>query len=198
MADQEERKLNPEESLRLIRETIDLAKNRVRENGFQFLLWGWLVVIASLTNYWLVTLGFAYGKANLVWMVMPVIGVPASLIYERFKGSRYRDNNIVSKWYGLVWLGFAVALGLSLVLAVRMNVSPIPLILILAGFSTYLSGILLRFNALIAGGIVLWIGAAACIYLPWEIHVLVQAGAIVLGYLVPGYLMNAQVRKAHA
>ena len=72
------------------------------------------------------------------------------------------------------------------------------LILILAGFSTYLSGILLRFNALVAGGIVLWIGAAACIYLPWEIHVLVQAGAIVLGYLVPGYLMNAQVRKAHA
>lgn len=198
MKEQDEKNLNPEESLRLIRETIDLAKNSVRDNGFHFLLWGWLVVLASLVNYYLMTKGYPYDKANLAWIVMPLIGMPVALFYEWKKEKRQPGNNIISKWYGLVWLGFAFALILSIILAVRSQISPIPLILIQAGFATFLSGILLRFNALITGGALLWVGAAACIFLPWETHTLVQAGAVALGYIVPGYLLNAKVRRSHA
>ncbi len=197
MKDQEEKSLNPEESLRLIRETIDLAKNKVRDNGFHFLLWGWLVVLASLVNYYLMVKGYDYQKANMAWIVMPFIGVPVALIYEWRKDRRRHGANIVGQWYGLVWLGFAFALILSIMLAVRSQISPIPLILIQAGFATFLSGILLRFNPLVAGGAVLWAGAALCIFLPFEMHTLVQAGATGLGYIVPGYMLNAKVRKSH-
>ncbi len=40
----------------------------------------------------------------------------------------------------------------------------------------------------------MWAGAIACNWLAPEMHLLVQAVATVLGYLIPGYLLNAKVR----
>lgn len=192
----EEKILNPEQSLRIIRETIDVAKKGVQENGFHFLLWGWLVVLACLAEYYLRQSNRDI-EPSMVWMIMPVIGVPAAFIYEWRKDKKRSGQNIVREWYGMVWLGFGISLILAIVLTVRAQVSPIPVILILAAFATFMSGILLRFKALVFGGIVLWAGAAICIALPAGQHALVQAGATVLGYLVPGYMLSHKARSRH-
>lgn len=189
----EEKILNPQESLRIIRETIDVAKKGVRENGFHFLLWGWLVVFASLGEYYLRQTGGA--SPYLVWAIMPLIGVPAALIYEWRRDRKHHERNLVREWYGLVWVGFAVSLTLSLVLAIRNQVSPVPLVMTLAAFATFMSGLLMRFTPLILGAVVLWAGAAVCLALPMNAHVLVQAAGIALGYLVPGYLLNQKARQ---
>lgn len=192
----EEKILNPEESLRIIRETIDVAKKGVQENGFHFLLWGWLVVLASLGEYYLrQTRGGT--DPYLVWAIMPLIGVPAALIYEWRRDKKHHERNLVREWYGLVWAGFAVSLVLSLVLAIRNQVSPVPLVMTLAAFATFVSGLLMRFRPLVFGATVLWLGAAVCLALPMGVHVLVQAGGIVLGYLVPGYMLNYKARQNH-
>lgn len=70
-----------QESLRVIRETIDLAKHSFRDNGFYFLLWGWLVVIASATHYYLAEIQHA-PRPELAWMIMVVVGVPVAFFYE--------------------------------------------------------------------------------------------------------------------
>ena len=70
--------------------------------------------------------------------------------------------------------------------------------LIVAGFATFMSGILIRFRPLVFGGIVLWVGAALCLAVAVREHSLVEAGAIALGYLVPGYMLNQKTRKNHA
>lgn len=60
----------------------------------------------------------------------------------------------------------------------------------MAGGSTYLSGITIKFRPLVYGGIVLWISAIISFMLPGDLQLLISAGGIFLGYLVPGYILK--------
>lgn len=191
-----EKNLSPQESLRVIRETIDLAKHSFHENGFHFLLWGWLVVIASVAHYYLAEIQHAE-RPDMAWMIMVVVGVPVAFFYEWRRSKREKSENIVHNWYGLIWLGFGVSMVITIPMAVRNGLSPIPFILVLIGFATFMSGVLLRFTPLLIGAAVMWAGALWCIFLTPSQHLLIQAGCAVLGYLVPGYLLNAQSRSRH-
>ncbi|MCB9315142.1 MAG: hypothetical protein H6574_14320 [Lewinellaceae bacterium] len=193
----DEKILNPQESLRVIRETIDLAKNSIRENGFHFLLWGWLVVLACIADYYLDVV-VQYPNHFLAWIAMAVIGLPTALIYEWRREKKDPSTfNTIRGWYGRVWLAFGISLFLVLVLTVRAQVSPVPYILVLVGFATFISGSLLRFAPLIFGAVVMWVAAIICMMLGYQEHLLVQALATVAGYLVPGYIMSAKARNKH-
>jgi hypothetical protein len=192
-----EKTLNPQESLRVIRETIDLAKRSFHDNGFHFLLWGWLVVLASMIHWYLQTKQL-HPNPEIAWMVMVVIGVPAALIREWLRSKKEKTSNLFHQWYGLIWLGFGISLVISIPFTVRSGLSPVALILILSGFATFMSGVILRFRPLIFGAITIWAGAVGCLFLAPEQHLLVQAACAVLGYLLPGYLLNQQMRHANA
>lgn len=193
--DNEEKVLNPQESLRVIRETIDLAKSSLRENGFHFLLWGWLVVLTCAVHYYLVAVAGVDGKtASMSWLGMTFVGAPVALIYEWRREKKQRAPNLVRDWYGRVWLGFGVSLFLAIFLAVMNGLSPIPFILVLVAFATFVSGTLLRFRPLIFGAAAVWACALACTFLTPSEQLLAEAVAVVLGYLIPGYLLNARSR----
>ncbi len=193
----EEKVLNPQESLRVIRETIDLAKSHLSENGFHFLLWGWLVTATCLVDYYLAVIA-RYPGHPLAWISMALIGVPASLMYEwRREKKEPLTANPVREWYGRVWLAFGISLILVTVLSVPAHLSPVPFILVLVGFATFVSGSLLRFRPLLWGSAAAWVGAVVCLYLAPNEHLLVQAAAIVAGYLVPGYWLNIRARSRH-
>ena len=56
-----ESKLTPEQSLLVIHQTIEKAKREVQENGFHLLLWGTLVVIAGLVDFYM---SYTQGPGN--------------------------------------------------------------------------------------------------------------------------------------
>lgn len=47
---------SPKDSLQLIDSMINQAKNRFTENGFLYLLWGWLILICSVGHFVLLKL----------------------------------------------------------------------------------------------------------------------------------------------
>ncbi|MEZ4918689.1 MAG: hypothetical protein R2792_06235 [Saprospiraceae bacterium] len=188
-----EEAFNPEQSLRVIRETIDLAKGSVRESGFHFLLWGWLVVLAGLIEYFgLPALG---RSVHWVWGIMPLIGAPTSIVYEWRRNKLRGPRNIIRDWYGQVWMAFGISLAIVIALSIHFRVGPIPYILLLAGTATFISGTLLRFLPLKLGSMAFWLGALICIPVPVETHILIEVVATILGYLVPGYMLNYNERK---
>ena len=194
--EQQEKALNPQESLRIIRETIDLAKSSFHENGFHFLLWGWLVVLCCVAHYYLEVVAQS-AHPELAWMAMTAVGVPVALIYEWRRGKRQKVNNLVRTWHGLIWLGFGISMVIAIPFAVRNGLSPIPVVLVLSGFATFMSGVLLRFRPLLVGAAVIWAGGLACLWLSPVQHLLVQAIVTALGYLVPGYMLHLQSRSSH-
>ncbi|MFN0214762.1 MAG: hypothetical protein ACKVT2_10945 [Saprospiraceae bacterium] len=196
--EQTEKTLSPQESLRVIRETIDLAKRSFRDNGFHFLLWGWLVVLASMIH-WYLLVNRLHPNPEIAWAVMVVIGMPAALIREwlRSKQTQAQTPNLFHRMYGLIWLGYGISMVLSIPLAISNGISPVPFILVLTGFATFLSGIILSFKPLVFGAVAIWAGALWCLFLSPEQQLLVQAASAVFGYLLPGYLLNYEMRESH-
>lgn len=189
----EEKNLNSKESLDLIADMIRQAKGNIRGEYMFFLIWGWTVTIACVLQYILISFKAA-AHPEIAWLVM----IPAfiySFWYGYRKGKTAKVTTYTDTIYGHVWLAFLVSYFIILFFMKSLNFNINPLILILAGASTYLSGIVIRFKALIYGGIILWASAVINFLITDELQLLITAAAIVLGYLVPGYCLRSKNRS---
>jgi hypothetical protein len=184
-----ESRLSPEESLALIHKTIEIAQRKVRENGFHFLLWGCLVVVAGLVDFYQ-TWQYGPEHGNYAWACMPVIGVPVALLYEMRRERRQQEKSTVHGWYGLVWLAFFISMAIVIGYATVLEASPTPLIMTLAGFAVFVSGVILQFRPLVWGSALIWGGAVAAILAGTQWHSLVMALSVGLGYLIPGLMLQ--------
>lgn len=183
-----EKQLTYEESIQVIQGMIDIAKNKITETGFHFLLWGFLVVSASLTQYFLIQNEFG-DESNLVWLIMPLIGVPLAIVYEYKRGQKEKTQSKFDKLYGFLWLGFAITLIIIIYISLANKINPIAFILVLVGLTTFVSGAIYNFTPLIIGSIVFWIGGAVCVFVAVPEQLLVNAAATFIGYVIPGLML---------
>ncbi|MCC6283302.1 MAG: hypothetical protein IT262_22035 [Saprospiraceae bacterium] len=184
-----ESKLTPEESLLVIHQTIEKAKRDVQDNGFHLLLWGILVVAAGLVDFYM---SQAEGMDNkhFAWAILPVIGVPVTILYEWRRQKTVIQRNTILKWYSLVWLGFGISLPMLIAFAVAQHLPPTQPIMVLTGFALFMSGVVLSFRPLVWGAAIVWAGAVACLFTDFLWHSLIMAIAVALGYLIPGFLLQ--------
>jgi hypothetical protein len=184
----EDKPLDPEASLLLIRQTIELAKRKVQENGFHLLLWGVLVVAAGLTEFYQ-DLKFNQEHGHWAWMVMPLVGVPISIFYEIRHSKTKAHRNTIHQWYGYTWLGYGITLPLLIFYAIESEVSPTPAILAITGFAIFVSGIIIQFRPLVLGAVAIWAGSLCCLLVPSIWYALIMSISIAVGYLIPGFLL---------
>ncbi len=184
----ENKNLSDKESLELITEMINTAKGNIQNSYIYFLIWGWLVILACLLNYGL--LKFTdMEHPELAWSIL-IIGFFLSGWYGYKLGKSSQVKTYSDRIYGQIWFAFIISYFILLFFMKNINYNINPLILIMAGGSTYLSGITIKFRPLIYGGIVLWISAIISFMLPGDLQLLTSAGGILLGYLVPGYILK--------
>ena len=185
----EDRPLSPEESLQLIADTITRTKDNIKESSFCFLLWGWLISIASFSFY-LLQQFTAFKYYFLPFPVLAITGVITTVLYYRRKRSTASITHL-SDFLLKMW----IALGFSFFIVVFINVSqhavPFTYTLLIGGIGTLASGLVLRFKPLIAGGILFFIAAIASIYISDDYKVLLQGGGVIFSYLIPGYLLKS-------
>lgn len=188
----EDKKLTQEESLRIIHEMIAAAKNDVKADAFIFLLWGWLVFVASLAQFILVKMDIEWNSAP--WLLMPVGGV-ITVIYTIRQGKRDKTKTNVTESLKYTWIAFTVAL-LIIIFFNRMHfLQVLPCIMVLYGMGLFLSGGALKFKPLIFGGIFCWICAIAGFEVQNLYQLLILAVAVLGGYIIPGYLLKMNNRK---
>jgi hypothetical protein len=160
----EQKELTHEESLRIIQEMINMAKNKINQSGFHFLLWGILVIIASLAQYFMIGQKL-YAESNWVWIALPVVGVPFVLVHERRKRKQEKVSSKFDSIYGRLWLGFGITMFFVIFIGAAYHINPTGFILALVGLATFVSGAIYRFAPLVLGAIVFWIAAAFCLLL---------------------------------
>src|SRR5690606_8138359 len=179
--------LTAQESLDIITGMIRQAKGNARRNGFHFLLWGWVVVVANLGMYALTLLNYPY--PYVVW----AITIPAWIIsfikgYRDKKADRvYTHLDRISLW---LWIMFGLAIVVFVVMGQKINYQINPVILTTATIPTFVSGALLRFKPLMFGGASFWAFGLITFMLPYEVQPLMSAVAIICGFLLPGYLLK--------
>jgi hypothetical protein len=196
-----EEQFSPQQSLAVIQSMIETAKNQFSENGHLYLLWGWLVFFCSIAQFFLLIV-FHYQYHYLVWMLtwLAVIYQTVYLVKEkrREKVKTYTDRIV-----GFVWISFAILMFLfgfflGLVLGDNYYRMISPGFLALYGMPTFLSGIILKFRPLVIGGIGCWILSMIATLTPPDYQLLLVPVAMVIAWIVPGYLLRAKYKKVNA
>jgi len=182
------KKLDEEKNLDLIAEMISRAKGNIQSEYIFFLIWGWVIALASFLHYSLIKFT-NFERPELAWSLI-VIGVILSAWYGYKIGKRKRVKTYADRIYGLIWLVFLINYFIVLFFMKDINYNVTPIILLMAGGSTFLSGIVIKFKPLIWGGIVLWISAIISFIVPGEMQLLIGGFSILIGYLIPGYMLK--------
>jgi len=184
-------KIDQQNSLQLIQEMIETSKTNYSENAVFFLLWGWLVLAASIIHFILLKIGYMY--SFLPWPILMTAGAIASGIIGARIGKRSTVWSYIDKMMVYLWYGFFITVVIMIVFTVLGHISwqvTQPLIISMYGLGTFVSGGVLKFRPLIYGGILSWICAIVAFFLPYEYGLLLIALSIVVAYLIPGYLLQ--------
>ena len=188
-----EKELSPQESLDLINSMISKARKRYSDNSFYFLFWGWLVIIASLLHYWLAVESLIE-QPSMAWLLM-FVGAIVSTIYGKKQSKEAKVSHYTDKLYAWMWMSLGIAMVIVIINGQELNYQIVPLILMLAGVGTFISGAMMKFNILQFGAVCLWATAIFAFQLDENNQLLANAIGIAIGYLLPGYIMKSNYRK---
>jgi hypothetical protein len=183
-----EEQLTPEQSLSLISDVMMRTRENIRRHHFIFLLWGWLLVAASLGWFMLQTLT-SFRLYFLPFPICVLIGLVVSFIYYR----RLRNDGQLSyleHFIRVVWTVLAAGFIAVVLVSLYQHIRPFSYTLIIAAIGTMITGRAMNFTPLIYGSIVFLLAAFICLVLPTEYKVLVHGAAILFGYVVPGYMLR--------
>lgn len=180
-----EKKLTDKESLDIIMNMINQAHVNIRQSSFHLLLWGWIIFAASIGHF--ILLKFTHIEHPEYAWALTLPGMVISMVYGSIIGKKAKTITYADRLYMLVWLAFIISLFILLVFTGEKGM---PVILLLTGFATFMSGAILKFTPLIASGILFWLFAILSFIIDNEYIQLVSGISVLTGYLVPGYMLN--------
>lgn len=183
-----EKEMKPEESLKLITGMIEQARDNFQGFNFYFLLWGWVVALANFGHFFLENY-LNYPRPYLVWL----ISIPAYIVSMVYGFRRSKNQLVIThldKVISVLWMSFGISVLILVIFGsvIRYNINPV--ILLLAAFATATTGIAIRFRPLILGGVSFWIASVAAYLVEYKYQYPVGGLGIIMGYLVPGYLLK--------
>lgn len=188
-----EQPLSEAESLALIHKMIYSAKKQFEDNGFFYLLWGWLVFISCVSNYFLIEIN--YDKPWLAWMILMPAGGVISAVYGRWQGKKQVYKSYLDEVMMYVLGAFLFSLTFVLVFMQKLGLYTYPMVLVVYGMWLFISGGAMKFNPLIIGGVINWIIACIAVFVNFETQLILLAIAVLLGYIIPGYLLRAKFSR---
>ena len=191
--------VSEQESLDIIRQMIHTAKQEQKDDGKGWIIWGWLLFLASLFTY--INLHASLVDTFFFWNIFGACSL-LLLAYETvryFSGKqkgrvRTYTKDLFDKLNG----GFFISLMLIIV-AMNTGVDPrkgFALLLGLYGFWILIYGAVLSFRPSIIGAYITWAAAFASLFLVrFEHTMLVHALAVLCGYIIPGHMAFREFSK---
>ena len=200
MNDTKTPEMTPEESLRVIQSMIATSRRRFNQNGLYLILWGLLLIPGFVATY-LVEKAILQFEVGYVWMGIVVVGFVGSFVIGYTQGrNRSKSWSHLDAIFGFTWLAFIIGWLMVQFLAPMQGGWGI-VIFLLAANAVFISGITVQFKPLIFGGILMYVAVLSLFLmlpnLPAE-HLLIQAGALLVGYVIPGIMLNRYVQQQKA
>jgi len=185
-----------EESLQIISEMIAAAKTGIRDNGFFYLLWGYLVFVASITQYilcFVIPTDYNY----LPWAILMPLGGIVSATYGRKIKKARKVKTFLDQFMGYALFAFLISLFSVLFYMGKLQKPELayPLIMMVYGAWLFVSGGALKFKPLIIGGCINWALSLASMFVIFQWQLLILALAVLLGYIIPGHLLKSSYQE---
>ncbi len=191
---EEKTQMSGQESLQIIQAMISSAKGYYDDKQVYFLLWGWVVAISNLAVYYL----SEYTDIADPFIVWPILCIPAGIytaIDSARRSKKAKVKTHMGELIGWLWFCFVITLFIILGAMAKINFYVNPMIMVVTAMPTFITGVAIRFRPLIFGGASFWLFAIAGFMVPIETQPLVGAVAMVVGYLIPGYMLRSKIRN---
>lgn len=191
----ENKTLDTQKSIEVIQRMIAATHDRLRRGG------GTLLLIGGYTTlfYTLLTLGSSWLGApryiDYLWWGIPVVVAAAGFIVIRREARRTpRVRTFIDRCVGYVWLtvgSVAVLYPLVGFINPAVNFLLVPTEAILMGIGTTLTGLIIRFPAVTAGGIAALACGFAMFFFP-EAYLYLFIAMLVFAVIIPGHTLNCK------
>ncbi len=194
---EDEIRMTEKESLELITSMINKAKNNVNESGTLYLIWGWLILFCCIVQFAGLYF-FNYANSYYIWFSTWIFLV-VQFFYIRKQKKAFNVSTYTGEINGFVWLAFFVGMVLVIFISIHFEYYKIiyPLILVMYGIPTFLSGKILKFRPLVIGGACCWIFSFLSSFVTSQYQSLFIAAAVIAAWIVPGYILRQNFKKAN-
>lgn len=200
----EEKSITERESIALITDMISRTKQRYIGNGNIMLMWGYLTVAVTIL-IWVLLEATHHPAWNWLWFLIWIVGGTATPIMARKqqveRGVKNYSDRITSQIWSIVGamaiVATAMCLGFLLIGGKDSWSMMFAYALIIVPFGEIVQGVILKENALKAGGIigmVIGIFTVCCIaggvtlYANWYLPVFMTA--FIAMFIIPGHILN--------
>lgn len=214
----EEKILSERESLALITNMINKAKNSYHDKGIGPILWGCVIIICSLVSFF--QLQYNFELPVDIWLLTLVALVPQIYFSIKDKKKRtsksYNDTAMDYVWFCfglciflLVHINHALVDVLNIVFTDYRNLGgkapsfnyfnySSAMMLLLYGIPTVITGGIKKFKPMLYGGILCWICCVISVYTELNIDMLLTALAATFAWLVPGIVLWKRYKRGQA
>lgn len=193
---------NETQSLLVIKEMIQVSKNKFKRDGILFIVWGWILFFNYFfLNYLtgvLVTTHQIVQIVHALRILLPVSGIAYSIYYIFTQRKKVQTYIGISLRY--VWISLFVCLSLTnMILFHRLQgFNPElqhPIFMVFIAFAVTITGGILRYRLIIIGGIVFAALAYIASYFKLQEQILIEAIAWVIAFIIPGHILYANREK---
>ncbi|MEZ5029439.1 MAG: hypothetical protein R2765_11730 [Ferruginibacter sp.] len=186
--------LSPNDSMQLINSMINQAKNNFSENGFLYLVWGWLIFTCSICHFIFLKLDL-FKQPEIVWASC-WLAVIFQIIYLSRQKKKEKVKTYSENIVNYIWISFGICMFIVVIIMSKTNNWPMmnSIILMLYGTPTFLSGIGMQFKPLVIGGIICWCLAILSVFIPPVYVLLLLAASVLAAWIVPGYLLSTKYK----
>jgi hypothetical protein len=210
----EEKNLSEQESLLLIQQMIQTAKQEQKDDGVGWIVWGWLLFSASIFTF----LNIQYRWFRDVALFWNILGV-CVLLYWVYRMINYflgkshgKVKTYTADLFARLNSGFFIFL-ILIIFSMNVELRAVPpakgfiLLTGLYGFWVLVYGTALNFRPSIIAAYITWAIAFAGLFVykiapsergEFQTVMLMHALAVLVGYIIPGHLANKEFKKIHA
>lgn len=181
---------NPQESMQIILSMIENSKTDIRRHNFLFLMWGFLMITASLIQYVCVKLQMAHG--HYAWLLM-LIGAVITIVDVNKKKNQRKAKTFVGKSMQVIWIPLGIGMCILVTLGTQAGfLASFPIFMLLYGVGTFATGRILNFQPLMYGSMVAFGCAFISIFIDGAELLLLLAISLLFSYVIPGYILKNQ------
>ena len=184
--------------IQLIRDMIEKTKEKAAESWKFFSAWGILIIAGIIGNYALVYFK-RYNAIWINWIGFMLIGVFVSIFYigkkEKTSGARTYAQIAIGHLSFACGIGFMLA-GFVFPMLKLYSYEDIPVIIsMIVGILLFVIGGIYEWNLLKWSALLWWMGSVGMIFIHWHYRALICIPLIILGYIVPGFILRSQYKK---
>jgi hypothetical protein len=206
-----EQPLDQQQSLYIIQQMIETAKQEQKDDGIGWIIWGWLLFFTSIFT-WLNIQYHWFKNIALFWNAVGLCVVLYWIyrMFNYFSGrSRSKVKTYTADLFAKLNSGFFIFL-LLIIFSINIPVRGVPpskgfmLLIGLYGFWILVYGTALNFRPSIIAAYITWAIAFAGLFIykidpteggEFQLVMLVHAFAVLIGYIIPGHIANKEFNK---